>query len=366
MALGSADNSGGAAGVSVASSVENLAENAAGSNVARPAPSLLYGLILSGPKRGSAIEWSALQGHIFGDPNSTLDLDRETIWLHIDYTHPDAKQWLNRQHRITPLVVEALLREEARPRVSALGNSLLASLRSINFSAEAKPEDMVALRLWTDARLIITSRRRHVLAAQEMAERIQSGDGPETAAGFLVALCETLILHMQETISDIEDYLGDIEEQVLLSPGLQLRTEVAKLRRQAIALRRYLAPQRDAMLQLQNDKISWLGNDDRSRLRETTDHLHRYIEDLDSVRDRAAVTQEELANRLAEQLNNRMYVLSLVAAIFLPLGFFTGLLGINVGGIPLAHSSVGFVVVLGLLVVIVSLQLWLLKIKKWF
>ena len=65
------------------------------------------------------------------------------------------------------------------------------------------------------------------------------------------------------------------------------------------------------------------------------------IEELDAARDRAAVTQEELASRLAEQSNKRLYVLSVVAAVFLPLGLITGLLGVNLGGIPGTPGSVG-------------------------
>lgn len=98
----------------------------------------------------------------------------------------------------------------------------------------------------------------------------------------------------------------------------------------------------------------------------TTDRVIRYTEDLDSVRDRAVVTQKELVNRLSEQMNMRMYVLSLVAAIFLPLGFFTGLLGINVGGIPGAENHYAFFIFILMLVVLVILQIVIFKKKKWF
>jgi zinc transporter len=90
-----------------------------------------------------------------------------------------------------------------------------------------------------------------------------------------------------------------------------------------------MAPQREAIARLQSEKISWLADEDRVRLREVYDRLTRYLEDLDAARERAAVTQEELISRLSEQMDNRMYVLSIVAAIFLPLGFLTGLLGIK-------------------------------------
>ena len=100
-------------------------------------------------------------------------------------------------------------------------------------------------------------------------------------------------------------------------------------------------------------------------MREASDQLSRYLEDLDEARDRAAVTQEELVNRLSEQMNNKMYLLSIVAAIFLPLGFLTGLLGINVGGIPGADSKLGFTTFLILLLTVVIFQFWLFKKKKW-
>ncbi len=100
------------------------------------------------------------------------------------------------------------------------------------------------------------------------------------------------------------------------------------------------------------------------RLREISDRTTRYVEDLDSIRDRAAVTQEELNNRIAEQMNKTMYVLSLVAGIFLPLGLLTGLLGINVGGIPGTENKWAFTIFSILLLGIAAAQVWLFKRKN--
>ena len=74
-------------------------------------------------------------------------------------------------------------------------------------------------------------------------------------------------------------------------------------------------------------------------IREIAERTSRFVEDIDAAKDRAAITQEELNSRLSEQMNKAMYVLSIVAAIFLPLGLLTGLLGINVGGIPGAENK---------------------------
>lgn len=146
----------------------------------------------------------------------------------------------------------------------------------------------------------------------------------------------------------------------------QMRSQLSVLRRTAISLRRYLSPQREALSRLLTERLPWLDEGARIELREVSDRLTRYVEDLDEARDRTAVTQEELANRLAEQMNSKMYLLSIIAAIFLPLGFLTGLLGINVGGIPGAESKMGFVLFVLILVAVVVAQVAYFKKKKWF
>ena len=89
----------------------------------------------------------------------------------------------------------------------------------------------------------------------------------------------------------------------------------------------------------------WFTAEYRARFAETADHMTRSLEELDAARDRAAVTQEELGSRVAEAANQRLYVLSIITAVFLPLGFVCALLGVNVGG--------------------VVMQLWLFKRRGW-
>jgi len=153
---------------------------------------------------------------------------------------------------------------------------------------------------------------------------------------------------------------------IIEGSGQQIRSGILELRREVIKLRRYLAPQREALSRLYAEKVSWLSEHDRLEVREASDKITRYVEDLDSARDRAGVTFEELSSRQAEQMNSRMYVLSLIAGLFLPLGFLTGLLGINVGGIPLAESPWGFFEVVAFLIVVIVVQIVVFRRKNWF
>jgi zinc transporter len=224
---------------------------------------------------------------------------------------------------------------------------------------------MVAIRMLLTEHRILSMRYRHVMAVQDVQKSIDKGNGPCTAGEFLVMITELIADRMGDVVIEIDDKVGELESSVLTAEGHELRSQLADLRRTSISLRRYIAPQRDVLARLLHDRIPWLTDSDRAHLREVAERTARYVEDIDSARERAAVTQEELNNRLSEQMNKAMYVLSIVAAIFLPLGLLTGLLGINVGGIPGTESQWAFALVTALLIGLAAFLLALFRKIKW-
>ena len=290
--------------------------------------------------------------------------EQGVLWAHLNFTRPEDQRWLN-ESSLDRLVVDALLADETRPRTTAIGEGLLVSLRGVNLTPGAEPEDMVSIRLWVEKGRVISAWRRTLLSVADVINLLDSRRGPTSTAEFLVELVDRLVWRMSDTVDQFEDRVADLEERVLGTSNSSMRYELATLRRQSIELRRYLAPQREALARLITEKVSWLDEKSRLRLREVSDRLVRHIEDLDAVRERAAVTQEELLSRLSEQLNTRMYVLSVVAAVFLPLGFLTGLLGINVGGIPGSEYGEAFWVFVSMLVGVVVFQVILFRWKNW-
>jgi zinc transporter len=287
------------------------------------------------------------------------------LWVHLNYSNPEDVLWLSGSSGLDPLIVEALLTEETRPRTAALGGGLLITLRGVNLNPHSDPEDMISIRVWIDESRIITCRKRDLISVDDLVHQFNTHQGPYNCAGFLVELVDRIIWRMNDTVEQFEDKVAEFEEQVLAVAGSSLRSELTSLRRQAITIRRYLAPQREALTKLINERMSWLDEESRRRLREVGDRLVRYIEDIDSVRERAALIQEELQSQLAEQMNSRMYVLSVVAAIFLPLGFLTGLVGVNLGGVPGTENAQGFIVFTGVLVAVVIIQIVVFRWKKW-
>lgn len=287
------------------------------------------------------------------------------LWVHFDYSSSEAIDWITNKSGIDPVAVEALLTSETRPRTTIFDDDILIALRGVNLNPNSDPEDMISIRLYISDDMIVSTKKRDLLSVKDILESFEKNKGPVNSAEFLICLTDRLTSRMQDTIEELQDRGSQVEENILETDNLTYRTEMSRIRREAISLRRYLAPQKEAMYKLYHDKISWLEEYDKIQLREITDQLIRYVEELDSINDKVSLIQEELANKITEQMNQRMYFLSIISAIFLPLGFLTGLLGINVGGIPGAENQGAFAIFIVILVFIVGLQFYLLKKNRW-
>ncbi|MDD2886516.1 MAG: zinc transporter ZntB [Aliarcobacter sp.] len=287
------------------------------------------------------------------------------LWVHFDYSSDIAKYWIRNRSGIDSVAIDALLTEETRPRTTILNDSFLIALRGVNLNPNSKPEDMVSIRLFIASNLIITTKKRNLLSVDEIVDCLKKGTGPKSSAEFLNELTYRVTSRMEGVIDELEDRTDSLEEDLIDLSDSKFRSELLAIRRETIILRRYLFPQKEAMSKLYNDKVTWLSEYEKIELRETNDQLMRYIEELDTIRDKVALIQEELSNKLSEQMNKKMYVLSIISVIFLPLTFLTGLLGINIGGIPGAQDQNAFYIFTLILIVIVSVQYIIFKKRNW-
>lgn len=287
------------------------------------------------------------------------------VWIHLSGDDPGALDWLNSASGIDGVIRDALTADDTRPRCTVHGDGAIVNLRGINLHEGAEPEDMISLRLWVEARRIVGVWRRPLFAISDLFAAIERGQAPVSPGDLIARLALRLADRMEPTIADLHEQIDDMEDQ-LDTKGAKApsRAVLADIRRQAILLRRYIAPQRDALNTLAIEDLDWLTDRDRSRIREAGDKTTRVAEELDSVRERAAIVHDQMLDKRAEEMNRYTLLLSIAASIFLPLTLITGLLGINVGGIPGADHPWAFAIVAGLLVAIGGLQVLVYRLVK--
>jgi zinc transporter len=317
---------------------------------------LINGFVLDGKGGGREVGWDEVRAW---QPGQGI------LWVHLDRKDEGACRWVEAESGLDPFTAQALLAEETRPRTFLAAHGLLVILRGVNLNPGADPEDMVSLRLYADDYRIISVRYRRLMAVADVVDRLTNGLGPHTTGDFLAMIADKLVARMEPVIDGLGEGADVFETQLSTLSSPKIRRQLRGLRHTAIVLKRYLTPQRDIMTRLQLEQLGWLSANNRMELREVADRITRYIEELEEVRERAAVLQDELLNQLTEAANRTIYLLTIVAAVMLPLSFITGLLGINVGGMPGEGSPVAFWIVCLLLVAFGVGEVWVFRRLKW-
>lgn len=291
----------------------------------------------------------------------------ESVWLHWDRSHPQTQTWLRKDSGLSEFVCDLMLEENTRPRLLALpDNELLLFLRGVNLNPGAEPEDMVSVRIFAAAQRVISLRLRSLRATDELIGLLTEGKGPKTASELLVYLAQLLTDKVQAVVSELTELVDDMEERIDADERyMPEHGNMVHIRRRAAGMRRFLAPQREIYAQLTRSKMPWFVEDDADYWNELNNSLTRYLEELELTRERVGLVLEAEDRRLNERMNRTMYRFGIVTGIFLPMSFLTGLLGINVGGIPGSENPHGFMLACGLMVVVALGQMWLFKRLRW-
>ena len=273
------------------------------------------------------------------------ELPTEDVWMHLDYSSPHAYEWIKTTPLLPDGVRDSLQGDSSRPKLVKANGGMLLTLRCINATEGQRPDQMVALRFYISDRIIVSTRRRRVPAVEEIMQDLAKKMGPLNTADWLVDLCEHITEQAGDFIDELQEKIARLEEHLLSERSMD-RVDLADIRRQLIVSRRYLAPQRDLFSRLANEKVGWL-------------------EDLDSSIARTSLLADEMNARLTEAMTRRTYIMSIMAMVFLPATFLTGLFGVNLGGIPGGQSETGFLMFVSTLVtLIVCLAVWL-RLHKW-
>ena len=238
---------------------------------------------------------------------------------------------------------------------------MLVNLRGVNENPDADPDDLVSIRLFAEKGRVVSVSFRPLLAVADLMHIVEAGRVKDPG-DLIVRLAEVLTIRLEKPIDDLAATADVLEDDIIDGRSEGLRERIGRVRRTAIGLRRYISPQRDALNGLIVNRFDWLEDDDRIDIGEAVNRVIRLVEELDSVRERAAVLTEQLADIRAEAMNERNLVLTVAGTVFLPLTFLTGLFGMNVTGIPLGINAPGpgFWAVTALSVAIgIGLWMWL-------
>ncbi|MDQ8755839.1 zinc transporter ZntB [Sphingosinicella sp. LHD-64] len=290
---------------------------------------------------------------VVGDgPPKRLGLDEAAayrgpgfLWVHFEGKDEDDLARLKTQKDIPHVAAGALVATETRPRCDAIDNGAIINLRG---PGDCDPQDsdrLVSIRLWVTHNKVTSLSRRTLSATNAVVAKMEAGH-VQDSGDLVAAYAWAISTELDPQVAGLGDTLDEVESDLESSQLYALRRRITAVRSDAIGFRRFVAPDRDALRTLATLDFDWLAQDDRLHIVEAADRFARMAEELEAVRERAALLHEQITDLRAEQIDNRALYISIVAFIFLPLTFITGLFGMNVQGIPYAtHASAFWVMV---------------------
>jgi zinc transporter len=286
------------------------------------------------------------------------------IWIHVE-SDDEAERSALLGPDIPDVAANALVATETRPRCDRVEEGAIVNLRGTAAEGIEESDRLLSIRMWVRRGKVNSVTRLPLAATEVVVDQMKAGlilDPGDLVAAF----ARTISAQLDPQVAALGDTLDDCETEMDPRKVWRLRSIIARSRSEAIAFRRFVAPDRDALLTLAQLDFEWLAEEDRLHIREAADRFARMAEELEAVRERAALLHEQLTDLRAEDLDQRSLLISVVAFIFLPLTFITGLLGMNVEGIPYAHHPSSFWVVTGFCVLVAAAVFAWFARRRWF
>lgn len=299
------------------------------------------------------------------DLPKALEDGADLTWVHLSTNEARAQVYLRERAGLDAYVVDALTAQETRPRCEAFAHGALLNLRGRSDEEMTTADPLASLRIWAIKGRVFSVTRRPLVGVHHVQHAVENGEVHDPG-DLIAAFASAITADLDPRVAALGDELDDCEERLGDTQAFQLRRAVTRVRVAAIGYRRFIDPQRQALTKLAELPGEWLEEDDRAHLLAAADRAARMAEEVEQIRERAALVHETLTDLRAEQLDRRSLLISAIAMIFLPLTFLTGLYGMNVKGLPGADSPYAFDAI-ALVCVLIALGVggWFLR-RHWF
>lgn len=268
------------------------------------------------------------------------------VWLHFNLAHAAALPWLRRHARLDDEFYDASHDGSRSTRIERHGDMLFAVMNDVTFDFSFEASDIATLWVAVYPHFIISARRHPLRAVDRLRAAVKAGEVLDTPLSLLDHLLHDQADELQRIVRTATDRVDLIEDDLLAGHTDRHAGELARLRRLAIRLQRLLAPEPSALNRTIANPPRWLPAADLQRLTQASEDFAVVLRDVGALQERVKLLLDETGARVAVQNNRTLFMLTMVTVLALPINLMAGLLGMNVGGIPLANDPHGFWLVL--------------------
>ena len=286
------------------------------------------------------------------------------VWLHLSLSNAAAERWMRQSLQLADAFYESLHEGVGSTRLEAEGDTLVAVMHDVLFNLSFDAANISTVSVCMDPRLVVTARLRPLRSVDRLRAAVKAGQSIRSSAELLSHLLHDQADVLVDIIRQSTARADAVEDGLLANRIASSRVELNSLRRSLVRLQRLLAPEPAALFRLLNRPPAWLSEEDLADLRQAAEEFSTAVVDAGALTERLKLLQEELTALVNEHSNRTLFILTVVTVLALPMNLVAGLLGMNVGGIPLQQHPQGFVLVVGTLTCVTGVLAYFLFLRR--
>jgi magnesium transporter len=288
------------------------------------------------------------------------------VWVNVDgLGDTELISRIGELFNVHRLALEDVVNVHQRAKVEPYEDHLFAVARMVH-GGERVETEQVSFFVGED--YVLTFQERTGDCFDLVRQRVRSGRG-RIRRGGASYLAYTLLDAIIDAYFPVLEVHGErieaLESEVLAEPGPEVVGRIHAIKRDLLVLRRAIWPHREAANTLLRDDSPFITDETRVYLRDCYDHTVQLLDIVETYRELASGLLDVYLSSLSNRMNEVMKVLTIFAAIFIPLTFVAGLYGMNFEWMPELHWSWGYPAALAVMAALAAVMLVFFRRKGW-
>ena len=294
---------------------------------------------------------------------------RTVTWINVDGLHHlETIKKIGATFDLHPLLLEDLLNTGQRPKLEEFDNCLFLVVKMLSYDKAKEIFLSEQLSMVIGDTFLLTFQEQPGDVFDPVRERIRKGKGRIRGAGIdylAYALLDTVVDNYIMIIERMGEQIEDLEEVVLRNPEAAIMERISGFKREMNYLRRAIRPAREAITRLCKLDSELITAQTGPFLKDLLDLITQAAEAIDTYQEMLADLLDLYNSAVGNRMNDIMKVLTIFAAIFIPLTFIAGIYGTNFEYVPELHFRYSYFIFWGVMILVAIAMLIFFKKKKW-
>jgi len=290
-------------------------------------------------------------------------------WINVDGLHEvDVIEKLGNCFEIHPLVLEDILNTDQRPKMEGFEKYFFIVLKMLLINEKTHQIHSEQVSLIIGHNFVISFQETIGDVFDAVRERIRTGKGRirKMGADYLAySLIDAIVDNYFSILETIGEKLERMEENLVSNPSPEVLQQIYNLKRDMIYLRKSVWPLREVINNFLREESKLIKKTTHVYLRDLYDHTIQVIDTIETFRDTVSGMLDIYMSSISNKMNEVMKVLTIFAAIFIPLTFIAGVYGMNFENMPEIGWQYGYLTILIIMLIVGMTLVGFFKHKKW-